>query len=107
MDSSFLEQYYEGVILPLFHYEGAEVVAWKDHGKVGLDTWAHHFDNSEGVEHILVNEDFPGSEYPPDDLTHEMVSFPDSEDGILHVSIGSDWIPNISGYFSLYREKSR
>lgn len=105
MDDRSIEQYYETVILPLFHIELKEDIVWKDHGKVGLDTWAHYFENKSGVEYILVNEDFPGSEYPADDLTHQMIVAPNSEDGIIKVTIGDDWIPNISGYFSLYKEK--
>ena len=43
-DNKFLEQFYGRVILP--RYEGSiELgdVGWIDHGKVGLDAWAHHF----------------------------------------------------------------
>lgn len=104
MDNHSLEQYYESTILPLFHNNVTTAITWKDHGRVGLDTYAHFFEDADGVEYILVNEDFPGSEYPPDDLTHEMVLAPNTNDGIVEIATEREWRPNVSGFFSLYRE---
>lgn len=107
MDNHSLEQYYETTILPLFQDKATKTITWKDHGKVGLDTYAHYFEDINGVEYILVNEDFPGNEYPPDDLTHEMVVAPNTDDGIIKIATEDAWKPNVSGYFSLYKEKGR
>ena len=104
MNNNSLEQYYEATILPLFQDNSLIKITWKDHGRVGLDTYAHHFENTDGVEYILVNEDFPGSEYPPDKLTHKMVAAPSTDDGIIRIDTEEAWTPNVSGYFSLYKE---
>lgn len=105
MDIQFLEQYYEKIILPLY---GDAVmpakITWKDHGKVGLDAWAHYFEDESGREYVLLYEDFPGSDYLNDDLTHDIVPYGD--DTSVQVSITPDkMIDNISGYFTLYTEK--
>ncbi len=106
MSDAFLEQYYENVILPLYHDESIRAARWKDHGRVGPDNWAHYFENTEGVEFVLLNEDYPSGIYLNDDLTHDTVSVPGREEAAIQVSVGSDtWIPNISGYFTLYRER--
>lgn len=45
MDDSFLEQYYEQIVLPLNAKAiSFTTIKWKDHGKVGPDTWAHYFE---------------------------------------------------------------
>jgi len=107
MDTEFLEQYYEKVILPLYGNKSITAAKWKDHGQVGPDNWAHYFENTQGVEFVLLNEDYPGGVYLNDDLTHDVVPAPDSQDGVLSVTIANKWIPNISGYFTLYRERTR
>lgn len=107
MDNTFLEDYYEKVILPLYKDESIRAAVWKDHGKVGPDNWAHYFEDATGVEYILLNEDYPDGQYLSDDLTHDIVPLPDSDTSSLHVSFGGNWIPNISGYFTLYKERSR
>lgn len=106
MNTQFLEQFYETVILPKYGAEFTGVSKWKDHGKVGLDSYAHYFDDPNGVEFVLLNEDFPNGDYLNDDLSHDVVQVADGAD-TLQVTIGDAWIPNISGYFTLYKEKSR
>jgi len=106
MDNAFLEEYYEKVILPLYKDESINVSSWKDHGKVGPDNWAHYFETKQGKEFVLLNEDFPGGIYLNDGLTHDPVKIPSSDETALRVTIGdSAWIPNVSGYFTLYRER--
>ncbi len=107
MDNGFLEQYYEKAILPLYEDASISVMKWVDHGQVGPDNYAHHFENAQGVEFILLNEDFPDGSYLSDNLTHQFVPAPNYEDGIVAVSIGRKWVPNISGYFTLYKEERR
>lgn len=107
MDNAFLEEYYQAVILPQYDTENfSEGITWKDHGKVGLDTWAHYFDDKNGREFVLVYEDFPGNEYLSDDLTHDIV--PCRGEASLRVSITTDaLIDNVVGYFTLFKERSR
>ena len=107
MDTTFLEQYYEKVILPLYYDTSIIVLRWKDHGQVGPDAWAHYFENGKGTEFILLNEDFPGGDYLNDGLSHTVVRLPgDKNRDTLCVTITDTWIPNISGYFTLYKEKN-
>ena len=105
MDTTFLENYFETVVLP-FYKEDVDIssITWKDHGKVGLDTWAHYFENSSGREFVLLFEDFPGNEYMSDGLTHEIV-LASGESSIKIFSNPERSIDNLLGYFSLYREK--
>lgn len=105
MKNGFLEQYYEQVILPLY---GDAItpseLTWKDHGKVGLDAWAHYFEDANGREYILLYEDFPGGDYLNDDLTHDIVKCRDESS--VRVSISPDkQIDNVAGYFTLYAER--
>lgn len=107
MDTAFLEQYYEKVILPLYGEDSIKVTTWKDHGQVGPDNWAHYFEDAKGIEYVLLAEDYPGGIYLGDDLTHDVVPVPDSESTALQVTFNNKWIPNISGYFTLYKERNR
>lgn len=105
MDNKFLEQFYEDVVLPQY----AEIVEfkkinWKDHGKVDLDAWAHYFDDESGREYVLLYEDFPGGAFLDDGLSHELVKI--GEETSLKLSFSNDKeVENITGYFTLYREK--
>jgi hypothetical protein len=107
MNNKFLEDYYENVILPRYKSESIGVVIWKDHGQVGPDNWAHYFEDGTGNEYVLLNEDYPGGIYLNDDLTHDVIPFSEANDPVLQVSFGGEWIPNISGYFTLFKERSR
>jgi hypothetical protein len=105
MDNEFLEQYYSKVILPLYRdVVTFSQITWKDHGKVGLDAWAHYFEDVDGREYILLYEDFPGSDYMNDDLTHDIVKC--GNETSVRVAISTDRnIDNIAGYFTLYAER--
>ena len=108
MDVKFLEQFYEKIILPKYGLVFSDVFKWKDHGKVGPDTYAHYLEDADGTEFVLLNEDFPNGDYMSDNLTHSTVPLVgDDNSDILRVTIGTDWIPNVSGYFTLYKEKNR
>lgn len=105
MDTSFLEKFYENIILP--HYSDAVTfknIAWKDHGKLEPDSWAHYFDNEDGREYILLYEDYPGSSPFDDGLSHELVKIGDETNLGLYFSDNKQ-LDNIAGYFTLYREK--
>lgn len=105
METKFLEQYYETVILPLYS-DGITIsdITWKDHGKVGLDSYAHYFDDKQGREYVLLYEDFPGSDYLNDDLTHDIVLC-EGESSVRVMTTPEKTIDNITGYFTLYAEK--
>jgi len=107
MDTAFLEQYYEKVILPLYKDDSIKVATWKDHGQVGPDNWAHYFEDANGTEYVLLAEDYPDGSYLSDDLSHDVVSVPDSESTAIQVTYNNNWIPNISGYFTLFKERGR
>lgn len=93
--------------MPLYHDESIKAAVWKDHGRVGPDNWAHYFKDTAGIEYVLLNEDYPGDLYLNDNLTHDVISAPGANTAAIHVIIGDDWIPNISGYFTLYKERRR
>jgi len=105
-EEAFLEQFYEQAVLP--RYADAvdlQNITWKDHGKVGLDAWAHYFDDQDGREYILLYEDSPGGAPFDDGLSHDVVEV----GGQLSHRFGFEGdvrlVPNITGYFTLYREK--
>lgn len=92
MDHKVIEQFYEHVILPNYHELDAATIRWKDHGRIGPDAWAHYF---------------PGDTFLDDGLTHEVVPL----DGETSIEFGvknkehAQYTPNITGYFTLYRER--
>jgi len=107
MNDTFLEQYYENVILPQYGNEaGFKTVSWKDHGKIDLDAWAHFFENENGREYALVYEDFPGDTFLNDNLTHDVVKAGEERSICVSVEPGGQ-IDNVAGHFTLYREKRR
>ena len=103
MDDTSLEHYYETVVLPQYTDVSFLTITWKDHGKVGLDTWAHYFEDEAGIEYILLYEDFPGNEYINDDLSHSVITV--SGKPTLQITLSTDKkIDNVVGYFTLYKE---
>ena len=105
MDNYSLEHFYETVILP--QYGDAvtfKKIAWKDHGKVGLDAWAHYFEDENGREYILLYEDFPGGDYLNDNLTHDIIN--SGNEPSLQVTLSNQkQVENVVGYFTLYQER--
>lgn len=107
MDTKLLEQYYETVVLPLYSNDlELSAITWKDHGKVDLDAWAHYFVDTDDREYILIYEDFPGSDYLNDDLSHDLVKCGD-ETSVRVTTTPEKSIDNIIGYFTLCKEKVR
>ena len=105
MNNKFLEQFYEYVILPRYKdVISIDGVVWKDHGKIELDAWGHYFDDIHGKEYVLVYEDNPGSTFLNDGLTHEVIKLGDKTSLKLAFDDNKE-IFNITGYFTLYREK--
>lgn len=108
MDNTFLEQFYESVILPRY----AKVVdfgkiTWVGHGKVDLDAWAHHF-QTNGKEYTLLYEDFPGGAYLGDGLSHEPVKLGDEVCIELKFSDTDHFqIENVLGWYTLFTEIER
>lgn len=108
VDNKFLEHYYEYVVLPQYGSDlDLKTLTWKDHGKIDLDAWAHYFEDSDGREYVLLYEDFPGSTYLTDGLTHEVVRVNGQTSLELLFSDGNKKIDNLVGYFTLYREKGQ
>lgn len=106
MDTSFLEKFYEHVILPRYSDEVTfKKITWKDHGKLGPDSWAHYFDNEDGKEYVLLYEDYPGDSPFDDGLSHEVIKVGDETSIGLSFNEGT-YLENITGYFTLYQEKS-
>lgn len=105
MNDKFLEQFYESVILSRYK-DGIDIggIKWKDHGKVELDSWAHYFEDKNGKEYVLLFEDSPGSSFLDDGLSHEVIKLGDESSIGISFSDGK-YIPNVTGYFTLYREK--
>jgi hypothetical protein len=105
MDTLFLEQFYETVILPQYVETVVfKTIAWKDHGRVGPDAIAHYFDDENGREYVLLYEDFPDGTPFGDGLSHEVVLCKDEESLNLSFEVQRQ-IENILGYFTLFREK--
>ena len=105
MNTQLLEAYFETVVLPLYGSTlDATHITWKDHGKVGEDVWAHYFENDTGREYVLLYEDFPGSDYLNDDLTHEIVPCGDQK-SVQVMTLPESTVDNLTGYFTLYAER--
>lgn len=105
MNNDFLEQYYEQIVLPLYAKTiSFTTIKWKDHGKVGPDTWAHYFEDETGREFVLLYEDFPGGDYLADDLTHDIIAI-GNESSVQISASTNTLVDNIFGYFTLYSEK--
>ena len=105
MTDTFLEKLYETVILPNYPEVNVGTIHWKDHGKVGLDAWAHYFDDEKGTEYVLLFEDHPSGSFLDDGLSHELIE----SDGRKNIRFSLDtpfkYVENITGYFTLYKEK--
>lgn len=106
MDDDFLEKLYELAILPNYPEVNVRTIRWKDHGKVDLDAWAHYFDDEKGREYVLLFEDYPSGSFLADGLTHELVKLDDRSSLRFSLDTPFKYVENITGYFSLYREKS-
>lgn len=107
MNTNCIEQYYETVILPLYASEiSFSSIVWKDHGKVGLDAWAHYFEDETGHEYVLLYEDFPSGEYLSDGLSHDIVTI-NNETSVQITSNPERIVDNLLGYFTLYTEKQQ
>ena len=107
MNNDFLEKLYEIAILPNYPEINVGTIHWKDHGKVDLDAWAHYFDDQKGIEYILLFEDFPSGSFLADGLSHELVE--SAGRGSIRFSLDPPfkYVENITGYFTLYKEKDR
>ncbi len=105
MNTNFLEIFYEIAILPNFDIAvDLKDIKWKSHGKVDLDAWAHYFDDKDGREYVLLYEDFPDGAFLKDGLTHEPVKVDDEIS--FELKFGNNkQVPNLTGWFTLYREK--
>ena len=104
-ENKFLEQFYERVILP--RYEDTvrfDEITWVDHGKVGMDAWAHYF-KSDGKEFVLVYEDFPGNTDFDDGLSHEVIKCGEETSIELRFSDDTKQVTNVTGWFTLYQAK--
>lgn len=105
MDIKFLEQFYEKVILPQYSSTVFDNITWIDHGAIELDSFAHYFKTDDDRECILVFEDFPGNVTFDDGLSHDIVLVNNEKT----IRFGGDppfkYIENITGYFTLYKEK--
>ena len=66
--------------------------------------WAHYF-KSNGKEYVLVYEDFPGNTDFDDGLSHEVVKRGDETSIELRFSDDTKQVPNLTGWFTLYRER--
>jgi hypothetical protein len=104
MTTAFLERFYESIILP--KYQGSldlEAIKWISHGKVDLDAFAHYFECG-GVEFVLLYEDYPDGSFLKDGLSHNVIRIGKETSVELRFGDESSTIPNIIGWFTLYKE---
>ena len=106
MNEKFLEQFYENVILPRYSTTADfGAITWHDHTQVGEDARAHRFRSQDGSEYVLLWEDFPGDIYFGDGITHETIPL----NGELSIALqfaDKKEIIDVTGYFTLFREKT-
>lgn len=105
MNNESLEKYYEEAVLP--RYASVQLfreITWIDHGKVDNDAWAHYF-KSNGTEYVLLYEDSPGGSFLDDNLSHELITI-DGESSVNQRFRGKKDVPNLAGWFTLYKEKN-
>jgi hypothetical protein len=108
MNEEFLEKLYETVILPRYKDEiDLGKVRWVSHGKVDLDAWAHYF-QVDSKAYALLYEDYPDGSYFKDGLSHEVVKLGDEFSiELKYGDVTPKQIPNILGWYTLFREKDR
>jgi hypothetical protein len=105
MSNTFLEQFYENVILPKYKDEvSLGKVTWRDHNQVGMDSRAHWFKSEDGTEYVLLWEDFPDGSYLGDGLSHELIRI-NGEASISLQFADKKEVKDVTGYFTLFREK--
>lgn len=61
------------------------------------------FKDKNEMQYVLLYEDFPGGEYFDDGLSHEAIKAGDDRSISLKFDNDSE-IPNVIGWFTLYRE---
>jgi hypothetical protein len=107
MTNEVLEAFYESVILPNYAEVHTKNIQWKDHGRTGPDTWAHHFIDENDIEYVLVFDDYYiNGSFLDDNPSHNLIRRGDTD----FIRFGSEppykYIENVTGYFSLYEKNS-
>jgi hypothetical protein len=104
MENKSIEQFYESVILPRFNDDiDTSSIKWIRHGKVDQDAYAHYFATGER-EFVLLYEDFPSGAFLTDGLSHIVVTIGYQTSIELRLGTESKSIPNIIGWFTLFKE---
>ena len=101
---SFLEQFYENVILVRYKdHISLNDIQWIDHGRIE-DSYVHgHYFKSNGEQYILLSNDYMKGSYLDDGLSHEIVRIGDSTSIELNFNDNKE-IDDITGRYTLYRE---
>lgn len=104
-DNKFLEEFYNRLILRSYDAVlGLKNIHWMAHDKVDLDAWAHYF-TCDNKEYALLYEDLPDGSFFKDGLSHEVVKCGDETSIELRFSDSSLQIPNLTGWYTLFRKK--
>lgn len=106
-NQKFLENFYENVILPRYsEYLGIAEIRWIDHGRLDDSyVWVHYFETN-GKQYILLSNDYTEGSHLDDGISHEIVKCGDEKSIELNFSDNKE-IENITGRYTLYREKDR
>jgi hypothetical protein len=107
MTNNNLEIIYENVILPRYsEYLNTSDIHWTDHGRVDDSYVTAHYFESDGQHYILLSNNYANGTYLDDGISHEIIKCGDKTSIELNFSDNYK-IENVTGKYTLYREKKR
>lgn len=103
----FIEDFYSNVILPRYNNSlDITKIHWIDHGKLDDSyVWAHYFETN-GKQYILLSNDYAEGSHLDDGMSHEIVKCDNKTSIELNFNDNKE-VENITGRYTLYREKER
>lgn len=104
-NQEFFETFYEYAILPKYATSlNLTDIKWIDHSMLDDSLVLAHYFESNGKQYILLSNDYSGGSYLDDGLSHEIIMYGDKTGFRLYFDDNKE-IDNITGYYTLYREK--
>lgn len=106
-NNDFLELFYINVILPRYS-DSLDLtnLRWIDHGYIDDSNVYGHYFESGGKQYVLLSNDYAQGSHLDDGLSHEVVKCGDETSIELKFN-DNHKIDNITGWYTLYREKTR
>ncbi len=104
---NIFEVIYQNVILPRYSdYLDINDIRWIDHGRVDDSYVTAHYFESNGQHYILLSNNYTHGTYLDDGISYEIVKCGDKTSIELNFS-DNHKIENVTGKYTLYREKKQ